>query len=167
MLHEFLTSKRAEIIARTQAAVAARAAPRATVAELAHGIPLFVGQLIETLKESDRSSDEISTSATKHGNEMLRLGFSVAQVVHDYGDVCQAVTELAFELNAPITVEEFHTLNRCVDDAIAQAVTEYGRLREKSVLDQGTERIGHLAHEMRNKLSTAILSFSMLKEGEV
>ena len=47
------------------------------------------------------------------------------QVVHDYGDLCQAVTELAFERNAGIAVGEFHTLNRLLDNAIAAAVTEY------------------------------------------
>jgi hypothetical protein len=42
------------------------------------------------------------------GNEFVeheRQGFTVSQVVHDYGDVCQAITELAVELNAPITVQ--------------------------------------------------------------
>jgi len=167
MLHEFLTTKRDEIIARTQMRVARRAAPRAALTELAHGIPLFVGQLIETLRDSERTSDEINASATKHGNEMLRQGFTVAQVVHDYGDVCQSVTELANELDVPISVDEFHTLNRCVDDAIAQAVTEYAPLRQKSLSHQGTERMGVLAHEMRNKLSTAMLSFDILKDGKV
>jgi hypothetical protein len=42
------------------------------------------------------------------------------------GDVCQAITELAVELNAPISTDDFRTLNRCLDDAIAGAVTEYG-----------------------------------------
>jgi signal transduction histidine kinase len=166
-LHEFLTSRREEVIARTQMKVARRAAPRAAVAELVHGIPLFVAQLIDMLRHSESTSDEINASATKHGNEMLRQGFTVAQVVHDYGDVCQSVTELAFELDMPITVDEFHTLNRCIDDAIAQAVTEYERLLEKTLSDQGTERMGVLAHEMRNKLSTAMLSFSILKDGQV
>jgi signal transduction histidine kinase len=167
MLHDFLTSRREEIIALTQIKVRARAAPSAVGAELAHGVPLFVEQLIETLKDSESTSDEMMQGATKHGNEMLRRGFTVAQVVHDYGNVCQAVTELAFRLEIPITVQEFHTLNRCVDDAIAQAVTEYARVREKSLSDQGTERMGVLAHEMRNKLSTAMLSFSILKGGQV
>jgi signal transduction histidine kinase len=167
ILHEFLTSKRAEIIARTQVKVALRNAPRAAEAELSHGIPLFVAQLIESLRRSEGSSDDINATATKHGDEMLRQGFTVGQVVHDYGNVCQAVTELAFELDMPITVEEFHALNRCIDDAIAQAVTEYARLREKSLSDQGTERMGILAHEMRNKLSTAMLALSILKGGQV
>ena len=52
-------------------------------------------------------------------------GFTVSQVVHDYGDVCQSITDLALQLNAPINVEDFRTLNRCLDDAIASAVTEH------------------------------------------
>ncbi len=167
VLHEFLTSKRKEIVARTKTKVAARSVPRASVAELDHGVPLFVEQLIETLKHSERTNDEINASATKHGNDMLRMGFTVAQVVYDYCDVCQAVMELAFELNATIAVREFHTLNRCLHDAIAQAVTEYGRLREQSTSEQTNERMGALAHDMRNRLGTAILSFSILKGGEV
>ncbi len=125
MLHEFVESKRDEIIERTKVKVAERAVPRATEAELIYGVPLFLDQLIDTLKHhalpSDDPSDEMNASATKLGAEMLRLGFDVSQVVHDYGNVCQAVTELAFELNAKISVDEFHTLNRCLDDATASS----------------------------------------------
>ena len=35
-----------------------------------------------------------------------QFGFTVDQVVHDYGDLCQAVTELAGEKNASVTVDE-------------------------------------------------------------
>ncbi len=71
------------------------------------------------------------------------------------------------EQGAPITVDEFHTLNLCLDDAIAYAVTEYGRQREQSIVDVGTERMGFLAHELRNLLSTAVLSFEVLRKGNV
>ena len=84
----------------------------------------------------------MAESASLHGGDLLKRGFTVAQVVHDYGGVCQAVTELADETNALITADEFHAFNRCLDDAIAQAVTEYTRQREQSISDQGTERIG-------------------------
>jgi len=167
MLHEFLESNRAEIIARTKVKVAARPAPRATPEELTHGVPLFFDQLIDTLRRSTTPSDAMTSGASKHGDEMLRLGFTVGQVIHDYGDVCQAVTELAFELDAPITVDEFHTFNRCLDDVTAHAVTEYSRLREASLTEQGTERLGNLAHELRNRLTTAMLSFDLLKSGDV
>jgi len=95
----------------------------------------------------------------------------VSQVVHDYGDVCQAVTELAVELNASISTDDFRTLNRCLDDAIAGAVTEYGRERNQSGIDgesaRGTERLGFFAHELRNLLNTALLAFEVLKTGNV
>jgi signal transduction histidine kinase len=77
------------------------------------------------------------------------------------------VTELASETRAPITVEEFRTLNRCIDDAIAEAVTEYSRQRERSIAAAGAERVAGLAHELRNQLSAAMLAFDMLKQGTV
>ena len=50
MMHEFLSSQRAELIARCRVKVAQRAAPQATPAELEHGIPVFLDQLITTLR---------------------------------------------------------------------------------------------------------------------
>jgi signal transduction histidine kinase len=167
VLHAFLTSQRHEIIARTKRKVVARSAARAPEAELAFGVPLFFDQLIEVLKDCSPTNEEINAAATKHGDEMLRLGFTVGQVVYDYGSVCQAVTELALEHDAAITADEFRTLTRCLDDAIAHAVTEYARLRDAALSTRGTELIGTLAHEMHNRLSAAILSFGVLKNGDV
>jgi signal transduction histidine kinase len=81
--------------------------------------------------------------------------------------VCQAVTELAIELEASISADEFRTLNRCLDEAIAQAVTEHARLRELSLSERGTERLGFFAHELRNLLSNAQLAFDVLQGGTV
>lgn len=167
MLHEFVTANRAEIIARCRAKIASRPAPRPTDLELEYGVPLFLDQLADTLRfaldTKPKPSAAIGKSAIKHGNELLHRGFTVAQVVRDYGGICQTITELADESAAPITPAEFQTLNLCLDDAIAGAVTEYGRLREH----EGTERMGHLAHELRNKLYSAMLAFERLKEGSV
>jgi signal transduction histidine kinase len=167
MLHEFIAANRAAIIARTQTRVAERAAPRATADELATGIPLFLDQLIETLRLSSASTDAMAASAAKHGRDLLARGFTVAQVVHDYGGVCQSVTELADETEAAITAAEFNTFNRCLDNAIAQAVTEYTRQREQLITSEGAERWGALAHELRNSLGAAMLSFQTLQSGRV
>jgi hypothetical protein len=102
-----------------------------------------------------------------HGRDLHQLGFTVAQVVRDYGDVCQAVTELANEADTPIRTEEFHTLNRCLDDAIAEAVTEFSRLRDSSFVSGETMRSGELAHELGNRASAATLAFSLLQRGNV
>jgi signal transduction histidine kinase len=167
MLHEFLTVHREELITRTRAKVAGRSAPRATEEEMKNGVPLFLDQLGENLRLSRVTSEAIGHSAAEHGGDLLRMGFSVSQVVHGYGDVCQAVTELAHETSTPISTDDFHTFNRCLDDAIAGAVTEYTRRRDLSLAGEETERLGALAHELRNHLYAATLAFDMLKMGHV
>ena len=109
----------------------------------------------------------ITDSATLHGHDLLRNGFTVAQVVHGYGDVCQVVTELAGETNGAISPAEFQVFNRCLDDAIAGAVTAYSRQRERDLAYQGTERLGVFTHEVRSLLNTAVLSFDVIKKGMV
>jgi signal transduction histidine kinase len=172
MLHEFLTLHRDDIIARTRTKVATRMAPRPTEAEVEHGVPLFLDQLAETLRHEQEgpartTSAAMAQGALRYGGDLRQAGFTVGQVVHGYGDVCQAVTELAIELELPISADEFKTLNRCLDEAIAQAVTEFARQRDVSVADRGTERQGFFVHELRNLLGNAILAFEVLKTGTV
>lgn len=168
MLFEFLTEHREEIIARTRAKVAERSAPRPTAEELQHGVPLFLSQLIENLRLHTRyTSEAVGQSATRHGGDLLRIGYTVAQVVHDYGDVSQVVSELADEMKALITMDELQIFNRCLDDAIAEAVTEYVRQRQRATAEEGVERLGVFAHELRNRLHAAMLSFDILKKGRV
>ena len=169
-LHGFLTLNREELIARTRAKVAQRPWPSVSASELEDGIPHFLTQLAETLRLENTdvpfSASAIGSSASRHGSHLLAMGFTVSQVVHDYGDVCQAITELAVEQHATISVEEFHTLNRCLDTAIAEAVTEYGRLRQATSREEVEQR-GYLTHELRNRLHTALLAFHALKGGKV
>ena len=187
MLHEFIETNRTELIDRCRQKVARRTALKPTDAEREHGVPLFLDQLIETLRVehmlapmqvreiSGKSSDErpgsteIGVTAALHGRELLQQGFTVDQVVHGYGDVCQAVTELAFEDGAPIQVGEFRTFNRCLDNAIADAVTEFSHRRESTMVSIDAqalnERQGALAHELRNLVHTATLAVTAIKAG--
>lgn len=167
MLHEFITENRRELIARARAKVEKRASPRPTPEEVIGGVPLFLDQLVVLLRRSNGGSGDIHTTSRDHGQVLHDMGFTIGQVVHDYGDICQAVTELAGELNAQITVDEFHTLNRSLDDAIAGAVTEFSRLRDSTQFLGESERRGALAHELRNKLNVAMLAYEALKGGRV
>jgi signal transduction histidine kinase len=171
LLHEFITAYRDAIITRARAKLTDRPWPLVSTSELEHGIPLFLTQLSETLRleESDTpfSDTAINSAAIKHGAELRALGFNISQVVHDYGDICQAITEVAVEQNVPITTEEFHVLNRCLDAAIAGAVTEHARITADSRSTGEIERSGQLAHEVRDHLHTALLAFQTLKRGTV
>jgi len=163
-------------------------APKVTDAELTHGIPAFLDQLIKTLRVEQTSEpmrsrrvsgpagggpagSEIGATAALHGRELSLRGFTVEQVVHDYGDLCQAITDLAFERGAQIGIDEFRTLNRCLDNGIADAVTEYSFQRnflvENDSVKALNERLGFLAHELRNHLHVATLAVIAVKSGQV
>ena len=72
MLHEFLSTNRAEILARARAKVAARPTPRATPEELENGIPLFLDQLIGILRSASGTSGTMGESAARHGADRDR-----------------------------------------------------------------------------------------------
>ncbi|MEG3789389.1 HAMP domain-containing sensor histidine kinase [Lysobacter sp. CCNWLW3] len=189
MMHLFLTENRTELIARCREKVAQRAAPGASGDELAYGISTFLDQLIKTLVVEKAATpmksgqvsgpsgggrpnlSEIGESATQHGRELQRHGFTAEQVVYDYGDLCQSISDLAVERGQAIEVDEFRTLNRCLDNAIASAVTEFGYQRDFVIADKQAmhlnERLGFLAHELRNQLCTATLALSIIKQGNV
>ena len=171
MLREFIVLHRDAIIRRCREKVAARATLPHELAIIGDGVPMFLDQLKDAFGQGPVSSIEISHSAIKHGHDQLQQGFTVSQLVHSYGDVCQAITELAVQTGAPITVEEFRTLNRCLDDAIAGAVTEYGRGRDQSTVEgesaREQQRLGFFAHELGNLINTGIIAFEILRAGNV
>lgn len=186
MLHNFLTTNRSLLIDRCHGMVASRSGPKMTENEVSHGIPMFLDQLIETLAiehgsgpsrsplvagdTGGGSGAEIGEMARLHGRDLLEQGFSLEQVVRDYGDVCQAVTNLAVETGAPIAVDEFRTFNRCLDNAIAGAATEYAHrthVSDENGIEALNSRLGALAHELRNHLHTATLVVKALKTGKV
>jgi len=183
MLHEFVTANRTELIGRCRDKVARRLSPGESPLALDHGVPLFLQQLVETLRfeqgephptafEVERSpaATDIGRAATVHGAELLRLGYNVDQVVHDYGDVCQAVTELAVEHNELIAAAEFRTLNRCLDNAIADAVTSFGSAHQVLLEDQAEtlqQRLHYFALEHRRLIDIAIQAHAVIKTGQV
>ena len=158
-LDQFIGVNREELIRRCRAKVKNRAAPPPTDNEIDHGVPLFLDQLCAELRQGPSKTHEISNSAKKHGHDLLLQGFSISQVVHDYGDVCQSVTDLAVETHAPISTDDFRTLNRCLDDAIACAVTEFSQSPD-------VPRDGE-SHNLKNLTDTAIAAFEVLQSGNV
>jgi hypothetical protein len=158
-LEDFVGEYRDELIRRCQVKVASRAPVTDTKAETRYGVPLFLDQLCEVLRDGGSQSNEIGQSAKTHGHDLLRKGFTIEQVVHDYGDVCQSITDLAVEMGAPIGTDDFRTLNRCLDNAIAGAVTEF-------TLKQSVNHDKAFA-ELENLTNAAIAGFQAIRMGNV
>jgi hypothetical protein len=183
MLHEFLTTNRQLLISSCREKVARRFGSSDTAATIDHGVPLFLQQLVEILRceqstgakaenesKATPAPTEIGRSAALHGTELLRRGFSVDQVVHEYGDVCQCVTALAVEQDVDISTDEFRTLNRCLDNAIADAVASFGSSRQTSIDHQAEtlqQRLVAFAAEHRRLIDIAVKSLTAIKTGNI
>src|SRR5688500_2090874 len=106
MLDIFIDQNRDATGTRSQPQVAARCTPKPNDCELANGIPVFLDPLAAALRIAESSDvidhEAIRRTAGAHGASLLRLGLTVGQVVHDYGDVCQTITEMAVEQHAEL-----------------------------------------------------------------
>lgn len=171
-LFQFLMDNRDEVLAISEKKTIALAALRPVSEELKSGLPVFFDQLIVVLKKNSakvsvHDEQDILDASGEHGKELLRLGYTLSHVVHSYGAICQGITELASARQAPVTALEFHNLNRCLDIAIAGAVTEFESVRSGQIQNREVESLGMMAHELRNALNRAVVSSEMIIKGIV
>lgn len=183
MLSEFLILNRNDLIISCQKMAAERINSPETNADPDHGVPLFLQQLIDVLgvesgtdvravagEDPTPAPSVIGRAAALHGAEMLRTGYSIDQVVHGYGDVCQAITEMAIAQKAEISPDEFRTLNRCLDDAIADAVTAYSSACQAAINNQAEilhKSLNHFSDEQRRLLDVASQSCAAIRTGNI
>ncbi len=177
MLHEFLSAEREEILALCSKKIARLADSRSSSDEMERGLPVFYDELIEVLRADTDESGEVHNnsiesvhraSAERQGKESLKLGYSISQVVHGYGALCQAITQYIQENSSETaSPREFNRLNFCLDIAIAEAVTEFNRGQRENAERDEVQRLGFLAHELRNALTSATLASQLIITGKV
>ena len=166
MLHNFLVENRTEIDDRVAQRLRARES-RLGGSTPSLELSQFLGQVSVSLRHQPdqpaSGTSEIGVTAARHGANLMRAGKPASEAVEAYADVCQAVTGLAIEQHVAISTSDFYVFNRCLDDAIGGAVGEHARITEEVRAADELQRLGHAAHEMRDQLQTARLSFEALK----
>jgi hypothetical protein len=112
---------------------------------------------------------ESTRTAISDGDELFEQGYSVGEVVHGYGDVCQVITQLAIEMNTPVTLREFRTFNRLLDNAIADAVSSF--ILHRETRSDGAydlhQHLGSIAEEQRKLLDAAMVALDAVRYGNV
>jgi signal transduction histidine kinase len=176
VLYKFLTANREKLLAMTREKSIANSGEKRTTRESEEGLPNFYEHLVHALKresqglaKSPESSPERKhgmQSTTAHGKELSRLGYTVSQVVHGYGGLCQSITEYAGNVKLEITPKEFSVLNLSLDVAIADAVTGFAKEEGSESVDSA-KRMGFLIHELRTALAAVSLAHSLVKKGIV
>ena len=166
MLHNFISEHRNQITDRVASLSRARD-PLLHAESPTEEVSAFLTQVSTTLRQgkmpSAHGASALNSTAGRNGANMVRAGHPIVDVVQAYGDVCQAVTALAAESQVPISAADFCVFNRCLDDAIGHAVSEYNRIAEETRSVAETQRLGFAAHELRDQLQTALLLLKSLK----
>ena len=166
LLHDFIAAHREQLIAHCREKASGRSDSPPMPEAIEQGVPVLLDQLVTVLRAGAEPGPEIAKTALLHGRDLMLAGFSVSEVVHTYGDVCQSITELAVELDATISAEHFRLLNKCLDDAIAAAVTEFEHKQDQPPAD------GNAAHEsesfeLRHLSKAALVAFEAIRSGQV
>lgn len=172
MLHDFLTEERTVILDKAKEKSKQGEKGRGSSTAMDQGWGLFYDELTELMRQDEpfASHNELgqhTQQAEKHGEEYLRMGYTLSEVVHSYGIICQAITSHADEQKYQITSREFQQLNLSLDTAIAEAVTEYETVAAEKVDASEIKRLGYLAHELRNCIQNVTITLEMIKAGSV
>jgi hypothetical protein len=162
-LAAFIGTRREELVQRCRAKLAARSVSPPANGDIERGIPRFLDDIVGELSEAPSKSREMRERASRHGKDLFLDGLTVGQVVQEYGSVCQSITDMAVESAATISAEDFRILNKCLDNSIANAVSEYSRQKGYSVADQALSK--EIA--LRNLVQVASGALTALQTGAV
>lgn len=144
MLFELINANREVIVQRVcERASFSETASADAIPELTRGVAAFVSQLSDLLflRHADPAASdferraEMSRATAEHGEALLRHGFTLAQVVHDYTEIGRAIVEIATERQVTLSHDDFLTVYLSVNAAVAGAVTEHAHrvtLRERN-----------------------------------
>jgi hypothetical protein len=169
-LREFLVEHRNEVLLAIEERVR-NVSPGRDERELAAGFDEILGEIISAFERdpSMTGPSPLSDSAVaaRMGGQRQKHAFGIHEIPEHLGAISESVSRVASRYDLEFDAWDYRTFNMCVDGAVSAAVEAFSsELRRKEELET-TRRIGFLAHELRNAISTARLAFSILKTGEV
>jgi signal transduction histidine kinase len=170
LLHQFMTDHRAEILERCIGQLKQDMPDRAED-DLEQGVATFLDEVVRALQRDSGALvssplPEGSETAARLGEGRQRAGHGVAKVPEIFAAISSAVGTIGKDHNLSITAEEYQAFNGCLDTGVATSIENYWK-RERADEDARlTERVGFLAHELRNALGSAVMAFKVLRNSE-
>jgi signal transduction histidine kinase len=168
MLHSFLRDHRDEVIALAEQQLQTTLRDKPTHEVIDH-LPLIIDQIIQELGSDDGAGPEtkIKRTAAEHGEQRAKLGIPIDIVVHDYGVICDSMSEVAKRQRQTVSAEEWQVVNRALDIGIAAAIQRYETELREQQRRENAEYVGSVAHEIRNALSSVTIAYQAIKRGRV
>lgn len=144
--------------------------PEQSLRDADNYLPTLVDEILAGLSDPqiDGSGDpRIARSAAEHGRERQRFGSNIEFVVHDFGVICDGISEVARRLGMQIDAGDWQKLNRALDFGIARAISGFEALRREQEQRDSAAELGGVAHELRNALAAASVAFEAVRRGRV
>src|SRR5512140_989059 len=168
-LHELLTSRSEEVMQRWQRSVQGTLAPQSMPrVELRDHLPEFLQEIVGALRKDSGLDSAVPqaalvTTAEGHGEQRLRLGFSLDSVVREYGAMRDAIVAMANDFGVRMSFDDLQVVFDCMITGIARAVSQYSYERDAELLRHANEHFAFIAHELRNPLSSAMTAVQLLR----
>src|SRR5437773_9297764 len=165
MLCSFISEHRADILAWSLGEHKDRYAKRDDE-DLIDGLSPFIDDLVGALRRDSGIPVDATppgtlgdSTARQHGLVRKNQGFDITCVVHDYGLMCNMVTEAVMRHGHNPTPPEFQVLNHCVDEAMAIADESYSNESRANEQRERAEHPGSPAHDRPNALGHRPMAF--------
>jgi signal transduction histidine kinase len=135
--------------------------------QLRDGIPDYLAAMVRLLKEADldllngNARTAWADVAREHGITRVRIGFDISQLVHEFIVLRRVIGDIADRDAALGGAKEL--VSEIVEAAIAVAVQAYVDARDLEARRTQAENIAFLIHELRNPLTTAVLTSATLR----
>jgi signal transduction histidine kinase len=136
------------------------------------GIHILVDEIINALKRP-AGIDASSTlpgkteAAAKLGADRQQRAFPIGELALHIGSISDSVGELGARHAMKFSAHEYRVFNQCIDSITSTAVEQFSHQDHDTLEHEAIERVGFLAHELRNSLGTARMSFALLRSGQV
>jgi signal transduction histidine kinase len=167
MLHDALATNRDQVMRAWVSLVQGTIAPESmSTMELVDHVPEFLDEVIADLRaaagEPAAAGSAPGETARGHGEQRLRLGFSLDAVVREYGALRDAIIATALAAEIAPSFAELQCVFSSTIIGIARAVSEYSRQRDAEQQRLHNEHIAFIAHELRNPLASAMMAHEVL-----
>ena len=135
--------------------------------QLRDGIPDYLSAMVRLLKDADleqltgNASSAWADVAREHGITRVRIGFDISQLIHEFVVLRRIISEVAG--SDPDLPTSKSLISDIVEAAIAVAVKAYVDARDIEARRTQAESIAFLTHELRNPLTTAVLTTAKLR----
>jgi len=170
-LRDFIAAHREEIRSLCLRKAEQAAPPDRARPEVEADLAIIIDEIVRALGHDEGLSETSplpgkSETAARHGRRRQACGDTIETIARDLGAISDAVGELAGQACLSFGAREVQVFNQCLDTAIGTAIEQYWTDARAKLEHATTERVGQLAHELRNALASARMAFSVLKRGE-